>query len=143
MGLRTTDTRASWPGRHRPVAVLGVLVAAVLALILGGCGDTGGRADIEVMDDGGDAVTHEFVIPFGTSQRLAGGEQIAIVPQELAVNVGDTIRIRNDDAFGSQVGIFHVGAGETVTMKFTTPGTLTGACDVHPSGEFTIQVSEA
>jgi plastocyanin len=137
------DTRTRTPApplpRHPWSGALVLVLALLPALVLGACG-TDERADIEVMEESAGPVTHEYVIPFGTSQRIAGGEQIAIVPQQLDVAVGDTIRIRNDDAFGSQVGIFHVGAGETVTMKFTTPGTLTGACDVHPSGEFTINV---
>ena len=35
-----------------------------------------------------------------------------------------------------------VGAGEVVSMRFTTPGTLPGACDVSPGGEFTINVAD-
>lgn len=140
MDPRTGTPAATAAERRSPLGVLVLVLALVLALAASACGSEE-RADIEVMDEGAGPVTHEYVIPFGTSQRIAGGELIAIVPQNLDVNVGDTIRIRNDDAFGSQVGIFHVGAGETVTMKFTTPGTLTGACDVHPSGEFTINVA--
>ena len=121
---------------------LACVVVGALALVGAACGSDE-QADIEVLEDGSRPVTHEYVIPFGTAQRIEGGELIAIVPQRLDVKVGDTIRIRNDDAFGAQVGIFHVGAGETVTMRFTTPGTLTGACDVHPSGEFTIRVRDA
>ncbi|MFZ4519138.1 MAG: cupredoxin domain-containing protein [Microthrixaceae bacterium] len=131
--------RPPLPAR-RPSAVVVALLVGVLGLGAVGCGDD--RASIEVVKGDG-AVTHEYVIPFGTAQRLEGGEKITIVPQTLNVKVGDSIRIRNDDAYGSQVGIFHVGAGETVTMKFTKPGTLTGACDVHPSGVFTIDVKSA
>ncbi len=128
--------------RRRPVAGLVVLVVALVPFALvAGCGGDD-RASIEVVEGDG-AVTHEYVIPFGTAQRLEGGEKIELVPQTLKVEVGDSIRIRNEDAYGSQVGIFHVGAGETVTMKFTKPGTLTGACDVHPSGVFTIDVRAA
>jgi plastocyanin len=136
-------------GHHAPTARRAgrsavVLALATLALIMGAtaCGGSP-QAEVEVVKESRDPVTHEYVIPYGTANRLAGGEKVEIVPQKLKVKVGDTIRIVNQDSFGSQVGIFHVGAGETVTMKFTTPGTLTGACDVHPSGEFTIDVRDA
>jgi plastocyanin len=120
--------------------------AVVLALVvLLGATACGGdpQAEVQVVKQDNAHVTHEYVIPYGTANRIAGGEKVAIVPQTLNVKVGDTIRIVNQDSFGSQVGIFHVGAGETVTMKFTTPGKLTGSCDVHPSGQFTIDVRDA
>ena len=116
------------------------LVLVVAASVAGACGGED-RASIEVVKGDG-AVTHEYVIPFGTAQRVQGGEKVELVPQTLRVQVGDSIRIRNDDNYASQVGIFHVGAGETVTMKFTKPGKLTGSCDVHPSGTFTIDVKD-
>jgi plastocyanin len=126
---------------HTPALRPALLLAAAM-LLVAACGQDE-QPRITVMDDKTQVgVTHEYVIPSGTSQRALSGEKISIVPQELKVKVGDTIRIRNEDVYGSQVGIFHVGAGETVTMKFTTPGTLTGACDIHPSGKFTIEVEE-
>lgn len=130
--------------RRAPLVAVGRLAVGVvvLALFVPACGRAE-RAEVKVVTDARSPVTHDYVIPFGTNNRLAGGERIEIVPQVLDVKVGDVIRIENRDSYGSQVGIFHVGAGETVTMKFTTPGKLTGACDVHPSGEFTINVTDA
>jgi plastocyanin len=138
----STDTiRSDRPRRTARVGSASVLVAA-LVLLLAACGGGGGEhAKVEVVGEESSA-THEYVIPFGTYNRLQGGERIEIVPRVLEVDVGDVIRIRNEDAYGSQVGIFHVGAGETVTMKFKTPGELKGACDVHPSGEFIIDVQD-
>lgn len=119
---------------------LAALVLVLVPLVVACGGDEG--AKVEVVG-GSDPVTHEYVIPFGTYKRLQGGERVELVPQTLRVKVGDSIRIRNDDSYGSQVGIFHVGAGETVTMRFKTPGVLEGECDVHPSGKFIIDVREA
>ena len=130
------------PRRRAPLGALLAVGMIVLALFVPACGG-GEQAEVKVVTDDEAPVTHDYVIPFGTNNRLAGGEKIEIVPQVLDVKVGDVIRIENRDSYGSQVGIFHVGAGETVTMKFTTPGKLTGACDVHPSGEFTINVTDA
>ncbi len=89
------------------------------------------------------SVDYDFVIPPGTQDKINAGELVEIVPQRLDVEVGESIRIRNDDDRGAFVGIFYVGAGEVVRMRFTTPGELKGACDVHPSGEFIIDVAEA
>lgn len=83
---------------------------------------------------------HEYVIPAGTADRIAGGNEVEIVPRELVVNVGEAIRIVNDDDEGHVVGVFFVGAGETLTQRFTAAGELSGQCSVHPSGEFTLRV---
>jgi plastocyanin len=56
--------------------------------------------------------------------------------------VGESIRITNDDSRGHVVGVFYVGAGETLTQSFTAPGVLTGECTVHSSGVFTLTVVE-
>jgi hypothetical protein len=100
------------------------------------------QVQVEVLDDRA-TVLHEFVVPIGTEAALDAGETVELVPQVLDVRVGDSIRIRNEDVSTAQVGIFNVAAGETVTMRFSTPGELVGECDVHPSGEFRIRVSEA
>lgn len=84
-----------------------------------------------------------YVIPAGTAARIEAGEDVQIVPAELVVKVGDTIRIENDDSVGHIVGVFFVGAGETMTQQFQSVGELTGECSVHPSGSFTLRVEEA
>lgn len=128
-----------------------IVLALVPALVVGACGgDDGGESssaavpELEVVDsDAAEGYDYDYVIPFGTGRRLDGGEEIEIVPGELDVKVGERIRIVNEDVRGAAVGIFWVPAERTVAMQFTTPGTLTGECDVHPSGIFTINVQEA
>ncbi len=83
---------------------------------------------------------HEYLIPAGTAEQIAGGAQIDIVPRELTVHVGESIRIVNDDSEGHVVGVFYVGAGETLTKQFTAPGELSGSCTVHSDGEITLLV---
>jgi plastocyanin len=139
--------RRSFPSPvHRGPTAAAVAVFAVALLgaaMLGGAGcSSDAEVSVELRNDG-DVVQHEFVVPEGTEAKIDAGEVVEIVPQVLDVTVGDMIRIRNEDVSTAQVGIFNVAAGETVTMEFTSPGELVGACDVHPSGEFRIRVSEA
>jgi hypothetical protein len=119
---------------------LGVAAVAVFAVVQLTGDDGTGTAQLQVVDADG-AVDHDYVIPAGTQDRRLRGEQIEIMPAELDVKVGESIRITNDDDAGAFVGIFYVGAGEVVSMRFTTPGTLSGACDLTPDGEFTIEVA--
>ncbi|HUF97675.1 MAG TPA: hypothetical protein VMM60_06055 [Ilumatobacter sp.] len=119
-----------------------LLAALFIARGVDGIGDSPATPDIGSAKD----VTefeHDFVIPAGTGDRVAAGEAIDVVPAALTVRVGEAIRIVNDDDRGHQVGVFYVGAGESLTQRFNSPGTLTDECDVHSSGAFTLVVLPA
>lgn len=125
------------------VAVL-VPVVVVLAFVVGarsGDDDTGSGLDITSADDETE-FEHEYVIPAGTAARIEAGEQIAIVPAELVVQVGEAIRIVNEDDADHVVGVFFVAAGETLTQRFNSVAVLEGECSVHPSGSFRLRVVE-
>lgn len=126
-------------GRRPSSLVAGpALVVVVVLAALTGCADR--RAGVEWRESGQPA-TYDYFIPAGTAARIAAGRPFDVVPQRLDVKVGETIRIRNQDSVGAEVGVFFVGPGETVSMKFTKRGVLRGKCTVHRSGEFTINVS--
>jgi plastocyanin len=121
-----------------------VLVTAVLAAslpLIAACGDSGGtaRPEIAAADDAATA-DYEYVIPLGTGARIDAGEAVEILPAVLEVKVGETLRIVNHDTRGHVVGAFYVAKGETLTQRFASPGELSGQCDVHPSGSFTLRV---
>lgn len=79
-------------------------------------------------------VTHDFVVPAGTSEKLEKGEDLDLIPRRLDVHVGDKIRVRNDDSELVRLGLFDVAPGETVTMNFTKPGPMSGAILTESSG---------
>lgn len=121
-----------------------VPVALATAMCLGACGsdDGAGSPVISVVDPGdvGDTATYEYAIPAGAGEALDAGQPLEILPAELDAHVGDTIRIVNHDDRGHNVGPFFVGAGETMTQRFASPGDFVGICTVHPSGQFTLHV---
>jgi len=123
--------------------IRGLMAAMAVALVaLTGCttDDGGDGIGIETAD-GVAAFEHDYVIPDGTGERVDAGETVEIVPQVLEVEVGESIRIVNEDDEGHVVGVFYVGAGETLTRTFTSPGELSGSCTVHSGGEFTVRVT--
>lgn len=101
-----------------------------------------GEAPIVSDDDVDGAAEYEYVIPLGAGEALDAGEPLEILPAELTVTVGETIRITNEDDRGHLVGPFFVGAHETLTQRFTAPGEFIGACTVHPSGQIVLTVVE-
>lgn len=129
---RSADLRLG--GRARK-AFAGLVVCGVLgfaALVAGCASGTGSVASSTVPattaapPPARKAVTHDFVIPPGTAERLRQGEDPAVIPQRLDVHVGDRIRVRNDDTEKARLGIFDVDPGETTTMKFMEESVLTG-----------------
>jgi plastocyanin len=121
------------------------VVAAVLAsagafVAVAGCGDDDSQPGTEAVSIA-EAATFEYVIPVGAGEALDAGTPLEILPAELQVNVGDTIRIENQDDRGHTVGPFFVGANETLTQRFSTPGEFEGVCTVHPSGQLVLIVN--
>jgi plastocyanin len=122
--------------------VIAALVAATVALVgLTGCGGDASSDPATEAVDSVDAATYEYVIPLGAGEALDAGTPLEILPAELEVQVGETIRIVNHDDRGHSVGPFFVGAHETLTQQFSSPGEFEGICTVHPSGEFVLVVS--
>jgi plastocyanin len=117
----------------------GVALIALLTVALVACGGSSAPGTEAV---GPVAVaTYEFTIPPGAGEALDAGTPLEILPAELDVRVGETIRIVNEDARGHTVGPFFVGANETLTQRFSSPGEFVGVCTVHPSGEIVLKVS--
>jgi plastocyanin len=116
------------------------IVAIVAGLVLVACRNDSssepGAEAIAAVDD----ATYEFVIPAGAGEALDAGTPLEILPRELDVRVGETIRIVNEDDRGHTVGPFFVGADETLTQRFSSPGEFVGVCTVHPSGQIVLVV---
>lgn len=83
-----------------------------------------------------------YVIPAGTGARIDAGEKVAILPAHLSATVGQTIRIENDDDRWHVVGPFSIAPHQTLSQRFSSPGTIVGMCSVHPSGEVRIDVKD-
>lgn len=124
-----------------------VTAGAVLLLVLfaapalAACGGDGASQPATEAVADIDNVTLEYVIPVGAGKALDAGTPLEILPAELQVDVGDTIRIENRDDRGHTVGPFFVGASETLTQRFSTPGEFEGVCTVHPSGQLVLIVN--
>jgi plastocyanin len=81
-----------------------------------------------------------YVIPAGTGARLDSGERVELLPARIDARVGQVIRIVNRDSRGYLLGPFYVGAHETLSQRFTSPGVFEGDCSVHPSGQIVLEV---
>ncbi len=148
LGRRADRVRPCGHGTgRRPSRPTAALVAGLVALaapvLVTGCGsdgDGGGRAAAVAAASASDAADFSYVIPPGTGDRIDRGEPVDIIPGNLDARVGQVLRIVNEDTRGHLVGPFFVGKGETMTQRFASAGTLSGACSIHPSGQITVTV---
>jgi len=80
--------------------------------------------------------TVEVTIPAGTSELVAAGEIVEVLPAKLSLRVGDDLFIRNHDTAVHRIGPAFVPPGEAlsipVTRSFFDAATL--VCSFHPSG---------
>ena len=110
------------------------------SLLFAGCSES---RDALIVGDSPEAeADYLYVIPAGTADRITAGETVEILPAQLVVRVGEVIRVVNEDDAGHFVGIFYVGAGETVTQRFASSGDFSGFCTIHPSGQISLHVTE-
>ena len=117
-----------------------LVLILVLATAAGCSSERSGALVVPAL--GATAFDYDYLIPRGTGQRFDAGELIEILPAQLVVSVGEVLRISNQDDRDHLVGPFFVGAGETLTQRFSTSGAFEGLCTVHPSGEFVLNVVE-
>lgn len=82
------------------------------------------------------ARTLEVVIPDGTAARIARGEAVSAVPDELFLRRGDTLVLRNEDRQVHRIGLVWAPPGEStrapVTAEFFAHDGL--VCSFHPGG---------
>lgn len=126
--------------RRRSGGLSRTVVALVLGLVLVACGSDDATQPATEGIEAVEAATYEYVIPVGAGEALDAGTPLEILPAELEVRVGETIRIVNEDDRGHSVGPFFVGAEETLTQRFSAPGEFVGVCTVHPSGQIVLTV---
>ena len=110
------------PARRRApivIAVAGLAVAAIVAVLLIGIGsEPEGR-------------TIELVIPKGTSARIDSGESVPGIPDRIEASVGDTLLIVNRDSATQFVSGFAISPGQEVNIPLSRPGTYSTNCSAH------------
>jgi hypothetical protein len=104
------------------------VIALAVALTTAACGDDSGQV-------------HELVVPRGTQERLDRGETVVVMPTVLRFEVGDTLRIRNEDVVDQAVGPYLVRAGEQFELVYGSPGRYEGWCPLSLGERYEIVIS--
>lgn len=88
-----------------------------------------------------EGVERVVVIPSGTAERLAAGEDVALLPDDLHFRLRDRLVVVNEDVASHQVGPFTVASGQRLERRFSEAATVEGFCSLHASGRITIEIA--
>lgn len=117
--------------RSRKVVIAAMIVAAITPIVL-----------FTISFWGDSATTHRYVIALGTRAALNDGKTVPdALPSSLALKVGDSLEITNEDTEAHTYAFLVIRPGETARYTFRQVGTFTGECTVNDHDEVTITVS--
>lgn len=84
-----------------------------------------------------------FSVPPGTAAQLAAGEEVAVLPATIALDLDerDTLIIRNDDTAPVTIGPFKIEPGQRFVQRYVNPGTFDMLCTLHSDQRIRVVVT--
>jgi len=83
-----------------------------------------------------------MVIPDGTADLVAQGQQPPSLPESMLFVIGDTLVVRNDDRVDHQLGPLWIPAGSEASLQLETSGNFVNACSFQTTRVFNLDVNE-
>lgn len=77
--------------------------------------------------------TIQLVIPAGTAERVAAGEDVPAIPKEMVFVLGDTLEVKNEDNATHQLGPIFVPPGTTGSLIMEQAENLAYSCSFATS----------
>ena len=84
----------------------------------------------------------EIVIPEGTADLVANGEQPPGLPKDLTFVVGDVLVVRNEDRIDHQLGPLWIPAGASGRLELRQPENLAYECSFQPGRYLGLDINE-
>jgi len=84
-----------------------------------------------------------LVIPKGTAEQVARGEQPPSIPENMVFVVGDTLIVKNEDIADHKLGPLFIPANSSAQLSLNTEENLAYECSFQPSNYFGLDVHEA
>jgi len=87
--------------------------------------------------------TVQLVIPEGAAARVALGEPVPSIPEDMVFVVGDVLEVRNEDVTDHQLGPIWVPAGTTGSLVLEDANKYSYSCSFTPSKYLGVDVRQA
>ena len=83
-----------------------------------------------------------LVIPKGTAEQVARGEQPPSIPENMLFVVGDTLTVRNEDSVDHKLGPLWIPANTSAQLPLATEDSFAFECSFQPGKYLGIDVHE-
>lgn len=83
-----------------------------------------------------------LVIPNGTSEQVARGEQPPTIPENMSFVVGDILVIRNEDVVDHKLGQLWIPANSSAQLSLDQEQNFAYECSFQPGNYFGLNVNE-
>jgi hypothetical protein len=83
-----------------------------------------------------------LVVPNGTADEVARGQQPPGIPENMAFVVGDTLIVKNEDSVDHKLGPLWIPANSTAQLSLDQEGSLAYECSFQAKQYFGIDVKE-
>lgn len=83
-----------------------------------------------------------LVIPNGTSEQVARGEQPPSIPENMSFVVGDILVIRNEDVVDHKLGQLWIPANSSAQLSLDQEQNFAYECSFQPGNYFGLNVNE-
>lgn len=123
-------------GRARRLLITIGVIGLLVVVSLGG---------LAAFRDGDDSGGMTLVIPEGSAAKLDYPtiDSAIEVPTKMVFERGEVLTIRNEDTAANRAGPWVLAAGETLRMRFDTPGEYFYLCTVDAAESVTVTVVES
>ena len=85
----------------------------------------------------------ELIIPNGTADKIAKGEQESAIPDEMIFVVGDTLVVNNQDVVDHELGPLWIPAGNSASLLLDTANDYSYSCSFRETRYFDLTVRSA
>jgi hypothetical protein len=83
-----------------------------------------------------------LLIPEGTAEQVARGEQPPTIPENMAFVVGDTLTVKNEDAVDHKLGPLWIPANSSAQLSLDEEESFAYECSFQPGRYLGLDVSE-
>ena len=84
----------------------------------------------------------ELLIPLGTAERVAMGEEVASIPDEMVFIMGDVLVVNNQDTSSHELGPVFVPPGASASLALNEADRVALACSFRPSKYLGLTIKE-
>lgn len=85
----------------------------------------------------------ELVIPRGTAEQVARGEQPPSIPENMVFVVGDTLVVRNEDSVDHKLGPLWIPKNSSAQLSLNEQESFAYECSFQPGNYFGLDVQES